>query len=272
MGAMYHCTGRKGNRPFYLSKICIRIYTADELAFCICENPELLEKDIFTQELIAWLDEECGVTEIAQDLSRCIARDLPLQRFVEAVLDHVAFVSDREKKTILEIVHQSGSSNIIKRRKTHADFYLRKERFAHAIREYEALIEQVDEREKEFLGSVYHNLGIALARQFLFERAEESFRNAYLLDGKKEHFYCYAAAKRLYLPEREYIQQISSFLDMGEDTLKLEEDMKVVDAEWLQSDECMEIENVLSGGDTVEYREWLGRKLNEYKEDYRRYV
>ena len=171
-----------------------------------------------------------------------------------------------------EIVRQGGSTNIIKRRKTHADFYLRKERYDHAIKEYEALIDQVDESEKEFLGGVYHNLGIALARQFLFERAEEAFRNAYLLDGKKEHFYCYAAAKRLRLPEREYIQEISTTLDGTEDTLKLEEDIKVAEAEWEQSDEFRNFAVAEKDGDTVEYREWVGRKVAEYKEDYRRYV
>ena len=29
---------------------------------------------------------------------------------------------------------------------------------------------------------------------------------------------------------------------------------------------------VLDAGDTVEFREWLGKKMNEYKEDYRRYI
>jgi len=180
--------------------------------------------------------------------------------------------SVREKKAILEIVRQGSGGNVIRRRKTHADFYLRKERYAHAIREYDALIEQVDESEREFLGGVYYNRGIALARQFLFAQAEESFRNAYLLDSKKEYFYGYAAAMRMRLPEREYIQQISSMLDMSDDTLKLEEDMKVFEAEWKESDEHAEFESVIGDGDTVEFREWLGRKISEYKEDYRRYV
>ncbi|MBR3039898.1 MAG: hypothetical protein IKI20_04500 [Lachnospiraceae bacterium] len=272
MGNMYHCSGRKGNRPFYLNKICVRIYSADELAYCICENPELLERDIFTPELIQWLEEECGVREIAQDLSRCISRNLPLSRFVEGVLDHVSFVSEKEKKSILEIVRQGTGGNVIKRRKTHADFYLRKERYAHAIKEYEALIDQVSESERDFLGGVYHNLGIAFARQFLFEQAEEAFRNAYLLDGKKEHFFSYAAAKRMHLSESEYVRQISNMIDMGDDTLRLEEEMKIIEAEWLESDECKEIVEATQHGDTVEFREWLKDKTAEYKEDYRRYV
>ncbi|MBQ6638955.1 MAG: hypothetical protein IJH82_09955, partial [Lachnospiraceae bacterium] len=173
MGNMYNCTGRKGNHPFYLNKICVRIYSADELGYCVSENPELLEKDIFTPELIQWLDDECGVRPMAEDLAKCISRNLPLQRYVEAVLNHVSFVTEKEKKEILEIVRQGSGGNVIKRRKTHADFYLRKERFAHAIREYEALIDQVDESQRGFLAGVYHNMGIALARQFLFERAEE---------------------------------------------------------------------------------------------------
>ena len=272
MNSMYQCTGRKGNRPFYLNKICVRIYSADELAFCVCENPELLETDIFTPELIQWLEEECGVLEMAKELNRCIARSLPLSRYVEAVVDHVHFVTEQEKKTILEIIRQGSGTNVIRRRKIHADFYLRKERFAHAIREYEALIEQVDESEKDFLGSVYHNRGIALARQFLFEQAADSFRNAYLLDGKKEHFYGYAAAKRMYLPEREYIQQISSLYDYSEESIRLEEDMRVFAAEWEQSDECRSFHEVMDDGDTVAFREWLEGKLSEYKEDYRRYI
>lgn len=272
MGSLYQCTGRKGNRPFYLNKICIRIYSADELAYCVCDNPEILETDIFSPELIQWLDEECGVTEMAKELNRCMARGLPLSRYVEAVIDHVSFVSEKEKKSVLDIVRQGSGGNVIKRRKSHADFYLRKERFDHAIREYEALIEQVDPAEREFLAGVYHNLGVAFARQFLFEQSAEAFRNAFLLDGKSIHYYCYAAAMRMYLPDREYIQQISSGYDHSEETLKLEEDMRVLQEEWVQSDEYLEFSDNMKDGDTVAYREWLKKKVAEYKEDYRRYI
>ena len=48
--------------------------------------------------------------------------------------------------------------------------------------------------------------------------------------------------------------------------------MKTINAAWPETDEAKEINEVLDAGDTVEFREWLGKKMNEYKEDYRRYI
>ena len=53
---------------------------------------------------------------------------------------------------------------------------------------------------------------------------------------------------RMRLPERDYIAQISSMLDKAEDTIKLEEDMKVFEAEWKESDEHAEFETATGAG------------------------
>jgi hypothetical protein len=61
-------------------------------------------------------------------------------------------------------------------------------------------------------------------------------------------------------------------INYSDDTLRLEEEMRVAVAEWEQSDEFAEFKNMMGNGDTVEYREWVEGKVAEFKEDYRRYV
>ena len=148
----------------------------------------------------------------------------------------------------MNIVRQGSGGNVIKRRKTHADFYLRKERFAHAIREYEALIEQVDESEHEFLGSVYHNMGIAYARQFLFEQAEEAFPQCVSCVTVTEGISTAMRQQNDASAGARIYPEISSMINYSDDTLRLEEEMRVAVAEWEQSDEFAEFKNMMGTG------------------------
>ena len=77
MGKVYECIGRKANRSFFLVKIGCNIFSAEELVYCIYENAELLEKDIFTTELANWLEDECEAVKLADRLYQLLSKDVP---------------------------------------------------------------------------------------------------------------------------------------------------------------------------------------------------
>lgn len=275
MGNVYCCMGRKANKPFYLDKICLKIYSAEELVFCICENPELLDREMFSKELLNWLTEECSARELSEKLSVEYNAKNALERCVNAVLSAAPFISAQVKNQILDIIREGDSGDSVKKRKSHADYFLKRERFSQAITEYEKMLDFVTEDENFLRGEIFHNMGIAKARLFLFDQAASDFKTAYEVDGKTSHFYCYAAALRLSLSEREYVKIISDQQGMNDVILSLEENMsKTIDA-WHEDDTFREFaerkaEGALSGRQI--YNDWVDDKLSELKDDYHRYV
>lgn len=267
--------GRKANKPFYLEKICIRIYSAEELAYCICENPELLDEDVFSKELCTWLSEECSARDLADKIAKATEGRNCLEACVRTVLDDASFIGAAERNQIIDIIKVGDSSDSLRKRKSHADYFLKRERYTHAITEYEKILDGIAPDENYLRGEVYHNMGIAKARLFLFSQAADDFKKAFEADGSSRHFYMYAAALRMFLPEREYVRIISEEEGMGDVVLELEEKMgKTVDA-WHDDEQFKDFaekkaEGALEG--VTKYYGWVDGKLSELKDDYHRFV
>lgn len=275
MTGVYQCTGRKANKPFYLNRICMRIYSAEELAFCICQNPELLERDIFSLELANWLEEECSAIDLSGRIYKLITSGSDLSKFVTVILDSFEFVSLKEKDRIVQVVKASASANVIEKRILRGDFFLEKERFGHAIREYTGVLDEIPEGNDALFAKVYHNIGVAQARLFLFEQAEVNFKKAYSYEKDKKHYLAYAACMRFRMSDSEYIKAASDDVIMSEVTLELEEQMQTAVLNWKESREAKEaLEKKTEGqvGDASVYDQWIRNRMIDLKEDYHRYV
>lgn len=273
MGA-YEVLGRVAGNPFYLDKICVKIYSAEELIFSICQNPELLEKDMFSKDLAKWLDEECGASNEAGFVEKA-AGGGSLISCVKSLLDYSGFVSSEEKNEIISVLENSRGTSEINRLKVRGDFFLKKRRFARALGEYEVLIGKIDERSGYLKAEVYHSMAVCKANMFLFKQAGEDFLTAYRLDENKDHYYGYMATLRFMLSEREYIAKVSDDPLMSELTLKLEENMERAISGFNQSDEYKDFvakreESGISGRSTFE--NYIDNKFEEKKDEYQRLV
>lgn len=273
MGA-YEILGKAAKNPFYLDKICVKIYSAEELIFSICQNPELLEKEMFSGELAAWLDEECGASNEAGFVDKA-ARGGSLTTCVRSLLDYSGFVSTDEKNEIISVLENSRGTSEISRLKVRGDFFLKKRRFARALGEYEVLVGKLDERSGLMKAEIYHNMGICKANMFLFKQAGDDFLTAYKLDENKDHYYGYMATLRFLLSDREYIAKVSDDPLMSELTLKLEENMEKALAGFNESDEYKDFvakkeESAVSGRSAFE--NYIDNKFEEKKDEYQRLV
>ena len=273
MGKVYECIGRRANRPFFLDKICCNIYSAEELVYCIYENAELLEKDIFTTELADWLEEECGVRQMADRMYRLLNKKSGVADFAEMLLEEFPFVSSGQQERFLELLQEDSGADGPWRRKKRGDYFLHKGRYVLAVNEYESAIAFMKTEEPEFLGEVYHNMGMAHAGLFLLAQAKEDFLKAYRMDGKEEHYYYYAAAMRFSMSEGEYIRTISEDVQMREVTLKLEERVQEAAAKWKEGQgESLQEMHAQSEEDSEAYAEWIDKTIYDLKEEYRRCI
>lgn len=275
MGSVFAPVSRKANRPFYLERICTRVFSAEEFLYVLGENPELLSKDMFSKDLILWLEEECGALDLADAIKKLLNSKADTPQLINALLSMASFITYEEKERILKVMRESEGSSEFEKRKARGDFFMVKERFAYAIREYEQLLLSVKDEESERVAGIYHNMGVAKARMFQFEQASEDFLRAYDCDENPNHYYAYIATLRFSLTDTEYVKKIGSDASMGDITLKLEADLDNAKKSYLESFEYTEFidkkEECKESGRSA-FCAFLDSKLSDKKEEYLKYV
>ncbi|MCQ2543830.1 MAG: hypothetical protein MJ126_06685 [Lachnospiraceae bacterium] len=275
MGSVLLPISRKASKPFFIDRICAQIYSGEELLFYLGENPELLSKDIFSKDLIEWLREECSATELADTIEKQISSRSNVIQIVSALLAYASFISYDEKERILRVMKDGEGTSEFDKRKARGDFFLGKERYAYAIREYEALVAAEKDEESERIAAVYHNMGVAKARMFLFEQAGDDFLRAYDCDDNEEHYYAYIATLRFSLTDMEYVKKIGNDASMSSVTLKLESDLENAKNAFKESPDYLEFMNqkeLSKENGRMSFCNYLSDKLNEKKEEYNKYV
>lgn len=272
MGRVFECIGQKANKPFYLDKIRCNIFSAEELIYCVYQHAELIEKEMFTDELVLWLEQECGAKALAEQLLQLNQKRASVAVYAEKLLLQMDLIEPGKRKEFLELFLTNESPDTFHRKKQRADYFLKKERYFYAIKEYTALMAEADASEIFLRAELLHNRGIAKANLFLLEEAEKDFYEAYRLDGKEKHFFLYAAAMRMRLTPAEYLKEISEIAHMKEVTLELEEEVKAAEDEWAKGEGAVFVQKKAEKQleSNAQYESWLQELLSLKKDAYKK--
>ncbi|MBR4965185.1 MAG: hypothetical protein IKY53_01695 [Lachnospiraceae bacterium] len=272
MGRVYECIGQKANKPFYLEKIRCNIFSAEELVYCVYQHAELIEKEMFSDNLALWLEQECGANALAEDILELNHKNASVGTYAEKLLLQMDLIEPGKKREFLELFPANGGADTFIRKKQRADYFLKKERYFYAMKEYTALLSEPDAAEIFQRAELLHNRGIAKANLFLLDEAEKDFYEAYRLDGKEKHFFLYAAAMRMRMKPGEYLKEISEVAHMKEVTLGLEEEIKAAEDEWANGEGALFVQTKakkqLEGN--AQYENWLQELLVKKKDAYKR--
>ena len=272
MGRVFECIGQKANKPFYLDKIRCNIFSAEELIYCVYQHAELIEKEMFGDELVLWLEQECGAKELSGQILKLNRQGAFAAQYAEMLLLQMDLIEPGKRREFLELFPTTDDADTFPKKKQRADYFLKKERYFYAIKEYTALLSETEATEIFQRAELLHNRGIAKANLFLLEEAEKDFYEAYRLDGKEKHFYLYAAAMRMRMTPSEYLKEISEIAHMKEVTLALEEEMKAVEDEWENGEGAAFVQEkakMQMQGNT-RYEKWLQELLAGKKEAYKK--
>jgi len=223
---------KNGYEPIHMGTT---IFSVEELCFFIRENACLLDESFMEEELMVWLEKECGLPGLAQELRGVSRKKSSLKGFVDVILEYTGFFSPEENRQIIQIITENSSLSVYEKRKARADAFLAKENFALAGREYWGLLKQLGPEEKQLKGQVYHGCGVCLARLFYFTLAGEYFQRAYELTGRRESFKQYLWTKRLAATEGEYLNFLKNHEEAYEDSLEMEEELEKLREGWQDS-------------------------------------
>ena len=267
MGELILCGGPLAAMPYYIEEVSLNVYSLEELSYYVEQNLYLLGPDFMQEELCDWVEKELGLSDTAEKLREIRQSGGTLSEFVLCLLLSCGYCSSDSLRTIRRTLQEMEQKSEFECGKIRADRYLEHHKYIRSIYEYRKLLEDAKEEEPALTGAVWHNLGTAYARLFLFDKAAECYGRAYERYRNRESLVQCLTAYRLGGDERGF-QRMASASFVGED-------------------EAGELcEALKSAGETKEGREFglwiaerakgetglqeMGDLLEEWKSEYRK--
>lgn len=271
-------TGRRAESPYYVERFYVNLYSVEELCFLFVDRAELLDGEIMRREMVRWLEEQCGLSDLAHTLSALMNRNGSTAAYVGAVLEYVNIYPPEVIRRTEEIVRGNEGLSPYERHKAKADYLLGEKRYLAALQQYQSLALAVPETEKLLLGRIYHNMGTACAGMFLYGQAADWFLRSYETDGKREGLTMYLAALRMGKQEKAYIDYIAEHPEYHDLSLEVERMVKRAEGSFEGTDEnrmlvtyqVMKEEGAGALGGSAPYYEELTELTAKLKAQYRR--
>lgn len=215
-------TGRRARSPYYVERFYVNLYSVEELCFLFVDKAELLDGEIMQREMVRWLEEQCGLSDLAHTLSALLNRKGSTAAYVGAILEYVSIYPPEVIRRTEEIVRGNEGLSPYERHKAKADYLLGEKRYLAALQQYQNLLLSVPDTEKLLQARLYHNMGTACAGMFLYGQAADLYRRSYEIDGKREGLVMYLAALRMDRQEKAYIDYIAEHPEYHDLSLEVE--------------------------------------------------
>lgn len=271
MSSLILCRTKEAVRPYHVRNMGVRIYNLEELCYLVYNNIYVISKDFFNESLITFISEETGEKTLAAKLKLLKDGNSNLAEMVITLFMYVDYYTVEEIEAIKGVLETLNSQNVSERLKTRGDTYLENECYYSAISNYEKIINSpVDTTlPAYFYAKVYHNMGVAYAKMFIFDQAEVYFNEAYKISQHDESRKCAIAAKRMALGDN-----IIERDDAGELEFTVKRELETLIDNARYSDEyrkLSEIDKNRDESDISDYYSKVSEVLNEWKQDYKRY-
>lgn len=280
MGKIILGTGKYAGKPYFVEKFYINLYSVEELCYLLVEKAEMLDPEIMRRDLVQWLDEQCGLNQLAHALYSLLNQNGSTAAFAGIILEYVnLYPADIVGRTE-EIIKGNEGRSPGERQKAKADYMLQNGRYYGALKQYYALLAQLTDTDKALSAQVLHNMGVAYAKLFMFRQAAEQFLRAYETDGAQESLAMYLVSVRMYSQDDEYISFIAGHPEYHNASLQVERRIEQAAGQFEATEEnrmlftlqvFREEGSSTAGSDTPYYQE-IERITTELKEQYREYV
>lgn len=271
MGKIILCRGQRTDKPYVTPQTDIKLYSAEELCYYIYNNIYLIGQDLIDDNLIEFL-QAVGEGELAARVKKLKESGASLAQILVTILKSIDYYSVAEIEQLKEILNTLGKQSVCERLKARGDGYLNAKFYFAAISCYESIIK--DYKGKDLLAAdyakVYHNLGTAYARMFMYEKAVEYYDEAYRLSQHEESKKCSIAASIMAKKDKEPVN-----VDVQEDEYVVQRELETLMDNARYSDEYRELEDIdrLKGdGNLTQFNQAIDAKLTSWVANLKRYV
>ena len=269
------CTGKRAEKPYFLSTVCINVYSIEEICYLFALNPFMITNEVMSMDLVNWFESECELKDLAEDLRALLRKGLQLSNFINTILSYANYCDEDELRIINDTLKSNSGLNDLERKKNQADYLIRNGRYELAIEEYEGLLNLLSDVDGALRPKIYQNMGYAYVKLFMFDVAAKYYRRAYDMTHNPDLALMYLGAVRMYMREDRYLGFIAERGELREASLKLEQKLNKVVSDFETSQESLML-NALSiykdEGNVASYYEEIDKVILGMKEDYLKYV
>lgn len=265
------CLGKyasKGYQPEHMGSV---LYSVEELCFFIRENAYLIDESFCKEELGIWLEEECGLKELGEELRRGTRKKISIRNWVGILLDYTGFFEEEEVEEIQRVLSEGSKRTVFEKKKARADALVKKEFYQQALKNYYEILRILPENQRQLEGELYQGCGVCLANLFYYHKAGEAFLKAYHLTGKEESYRQYLWTRRLSVSQGEYLDFLREHREAYEASLEMEEILDQLKETWKESSEgqlLKEIRKKKEEYDVAAYQEMLRERVEYLKDAY----
>lgn len=274
MGELLFCNESIAAMPYYIDSISINLYSIEELCYYIMNNTYLIERDFMCEELCTWIDKEVKNHSLAENLRDLLHKEGLLSEFVLAIMKESGYCTKDEVLQILGVIQEMEDKSEFECNKIRADRLLEKGKYLTAIYEYRRLLDQDDIQSENAIlyGLIWHNLGTAYARLFLFEEAAKCYEVAYSFNEKTESLRELLMTYRCMRDEAGFLETANKY---HLDEMFLQEIRNEIsiasrsDVTQVFENQLEEIAGLNAYGKREEYQKRINDIIQNWKEEYR---
>lgn len=273
-------TGRYAEEPYFMDKFYVNLYSVEELCYLFVEKAELLDQDVMQPKMVRWLDEQCGLNQLAHTLYSLLNQKASTVAYVGTILEYVNLYPEDVIARTEEIIKSNEGLNPYEREKAKADYLLQNRKYHAAMEQYYSLLARIPETDRFLRAKLLHNMGVACAGMFMFSQAADWFLQSYQIDQNHESLMSYLAALRMQYQDKDYIAFISEHPEYHDVSLKVEKKIEQASGQFEGTDEnrmlftlqVLKEEGNSNLGSTVPYYNEIEKLTVNLKEKYREYV
>lgn len=267
------CIGKLSENPYYIVGLGMNVYSIEELCYYLTKNAYILDNDIMDEKLCDYIETELNLPEIGKKLKDLLMMGVSLGEYVTRLLEMTGYLPSDELKQIKQILVDNASLSFAEKRKKRADNLLEAKKFTRAIDEYQYILQIVKkEDDREVVGAVLHNIGVAYARLFIYDKAAFYFREALEVNETREVLIHYLQSLRMTMKRENFDRFV---LRMGyEDSLVREAEERMVAVQKEEPDtqyarDINEIKELKADGRISEYYKEVEKVFHNWKQEYR---
>ena len=204
MAGIKLCTIKKADQPYFIRPAAVRVYTAEELAFFLWQNPWLIDGSILNTSLTRWIAEELDMSDTALTMESAMRHDKTEAEILRPFYEEVAYLTRAEWKHFagtLDRKAQESRWGLLKRK---GDALARNKRLMAAQTCYHDALDSLPADPtgsmNAFRAEVWHNLGVLHVKMLDGEEGIHAFRKAFSFDQNSDRKKTLMLAMRLFLP------------------------------------------------------------------------
>lgn len=276
MGKIILCETRQAVVPYVFVNTKVEVYSYEELCFYIYNNVALLQKEQFQGKFVQWVISELQMQDLADRLMEQLASEADLVDILVSILSAGSYYDPADIRQFVDKQELLGLLPDVEKKKLKADSFLMYKRLLKAISLYDEVLNQADQTEDQrFIGDVYHNKGVALAKNMELTKAKTCFLEAYERNHKKPSLEAYLMLRLMEASKEDVEPEAKKFGMEEADFMRLS--MLVEDA-IDDSDNTViytRYQKALYNkehGDYEAFNQRIDMLLNQWKEEFREQV